>query len=255
MKKAGNRFKVSQKKPVTSKKITSNFIIKKKITVYDSDILKIKNNTTNDKKEQKNKKNQKLIVNEKINFDEKNEAEIIKFFKKNNEFSDKNIKKAEKNNKPPENSNADKRNSIKKSEFKNLTKRRLNRMANISIIYSWQLFNQNIDIEEIKEKYFELTIDQLKLLNFIQKNYSFLKKVISLQLKSNWSWERILPLIRSILLVGAAELFFIPKRIVFNESIEITKIFSVTSDNEFCFVNAVLQKIYNYYETKNLLRN
>ncbi|MXR12259.1 transcription antitermination protein NusB [Mycoplasma flocculare] len=218
-------------------------------------MLKIKNNTTNDKKEQKNKKNQKLIVNEKINFDEKNEAEIIKFFKKNNEFSDKNIKKAEKNNKPPENSNADKRNSIKKSEFKNLTKRRLNRMANISIIYSWQLFNQNIDIEEIKEKYFELTIDQLKLLNFIQKNYSFLKKVISLQLKSNWSWERILPLIRSILLVGAAELFFIPKRIVFNESIEITKIFSVTSDNEFCFVNAVLQKIYNYYETKNLLRN
>ncbi|AJC49967.1 transcription antitermination protein NusB [Mesomycoplasma flocculare] len=255
MKKAGNRFKVSQKKPVTSKKITSNFIIKKKITVYDSDILKIKNNTTNDKKEQKNKKNQKLIVNEKINFDEKNEAEIIKFFKKNNEFSDKNIKKAEKNNKPPENSNVDKRNSIKKSEFKNLTKRRLNRMANISIIYSWQLFNQNIDIEEIKEKYFELTIDQLKLLNFIQKNYSFLKKVISLQLKSNWSWERILPLIRSILLVGAAELFFIPKRIVFNESIEITKIFSVTGDNEFCFVNAVLQKIYNYYETKNLLRN
>ncbi|MXR13474.1 transcription antitermination protein NusB [Mycoplasma flocculare] len=218
-------------------------------------MLKIKNNTTNDKKEQKNKKNQKLIVNEKINFDEKNEAEIIKFFKKNNEFSDKNIKKAEKNNKPPENSNADKRNSIKKSEFKNLTKRRLNRMANISIIYSWQLFNQNIDIEEIKEKYFELTIDQLKLLNFIQKNYSFLKKVISLQLKSNWSWERILPLIRSILLVGAAELFFIPKRIVFNESIEITKIFSVTGDNEFCFVNAVLQKIYNYYETKNLLRN
>ncbi|MXR22882.1 transcription antitermination protein NusB [Mycoplasma flocculare] len=218
-------------------------------------MLKIKNNTTNDKKEQKNKKNQKLIVNEKINFDEKNEAEIIKFFKKNNEFSDKNIKKAEKNNKPPENSNVDKRNSIKKSEFKNLTKRRLNRMANISIIYSWQLFNQNIDIEEIKEKYFELTIDQLKLLNFIQKNYSFLKKVISLQLKSNWSWERILPLIRSILLVGAAELFFIPKRIVFNESIEITKIFSVTGDNEFCFVNAVLQKIYNYYETKNLLRN
>ncbi|WP_308704661.1 transcription antitermination protein NusB [Mesomycoplasma flocculare] len=255
MKKAGNRFKVSQKKPITSKKITSNFIIKKKITVYDSDILKIKNNTTNDKEEQKNKKNQKLIVNEKINFDEKNEAEIIKFFKKNNEFSDKNIKKAEKNNKPPENSNVDKRNSIKKSEFKNLTKRRLNRMANISIIYSWQLFNQNIDIEEIKEKYFELTIDQLKLLNFIQKNYSFLKKVISLQLKSNWSWERILPLIRSILLVGAAELFFIPKRIVFNESIEITKIFSVTGDNEFCFVNAVLQKIYNYYETKNLLRN
>lgn len=255
MKKAGNRFKVSQKKPVTSKKITSNFIIKKKITVYDSDILKIKNNTTNDEKEQKNKKNQKLIVNEKINFDEKNEAEIIKFFKKNNEFSDKNIKKAEKNNKPPENSNVDKRNSIKKSEFKNLTKRRLNRMANISIIYSWQLFNQNIDIEEIKKKYFELTIDQLKLLNFIQKNYSFLKKVISLQLKSNWSWERILPLIRSILLVGAAELFFIPKRIVFNESIEITKIFSVTGDNEFCFVNAVLQKIYNYYETKNLLRN
>ncbi|MXR56253.1 transcription antitermination protein NusB [Mycoplasma flocculare] len=218
-------------------------------------MLKIKNNTTNDKEEQKNKKNQKLIVNEKINFDEKNEAEIIKFFKKNNEFSDKNIKKAEKNNKPPENSNVDKRNSIKKSEFKNLTKRRLNRMANISIIYSWQLFNQNIDIEEIKEKYFELTIDQLKLLNFIQKNYSFLKKVISLQLKSNWSWERILPLIRSILLVGAAELFFIPKRIVFNESIEITKIFSVTGDNEFCFVNAVLQKIYNYYETKNLLRN
>ncbi|ASU14316.1 hypothetical protein CIB43_00420 [Mesomycoplasma hyopneumoniae] len=42
-------------------------------------------------------------------------------------------------------------------------------MGVISIIYIWQLFDKNIDIKEIKTKYFELTIDQLKLLSFIKK--------------------------------------------------------------------------------------
>ncbi|WNM13556.1 transcription antitermination protein NusB [Mesomycoplasma ovipneumoniae] len=139
-------------------------------------------------------------------------------------------------------------------EFQSLSKQRIKRMANISIIYGSQLFDQNIDIDEIKNKYFEVTFDQLKILTFVKKNYVFLKKVITLQLKSNWSWDRILPLIRSILLLGAAELFFQPRRIIFNEAIEITKIFSIEGGDEFSFVNAVLQKVYNYYENKNLLR-
>ncbi|MFU0909046.1 transcription antitermination protein NusB [Mesomycoplasma ovipneumoniae] len=139
-------------------------------------------------------------------------------------------------------------------EFQSLSKQRIKRMANISIIYGSQLFDQNIDIDEIKNKYFEVTFDQLKILTFVKKNYVFLKKVITLQLKSNWSWDRMLPLIRSILLLGAAELFFQPRRIIFNEAIEITKIFSIEGGDEFSFVNAVLQKVYNYYENKNLLR-
>ncbi|MCP9306602.1 transcription antitermination protein NusB [Mesomycoplasma ovipneumoniae] len=139
-------------------------------------------------------------------------------------------------------------------EFQSLSKQRIKRMANISIIYGSQLFDKNIDIDEIKNKYFEVTFDQLKILTFVKKNYVFLKKVITLQLKSNWSWDRILPLIRSILLLGAAELFFQPRRIIFNEAIEITKIFSIEGGDEFSFVNAVLQKVYNYYENKNLLR-
>lgn len=187
--------------------------------------------------------------------EKKPEAETIKFFKKPNKYARRNTLNYKKNDESQKNIDLSDPDGEKEVEYQSLTKQRIRRMANVSIIYSWQLFDENIDIDEVKEKYFELSIEQLKLLNFIQKNYTFLKKIISLQLKSNWSWERILPLIRSILLVGAAELFFIPPRIVFNEAIEITKIFSVAGDNEFCFVNAVLQKIYDYYETKNLLRN
>ncbi|MDW2906017.1 transcription antitermination protein NusB [Mesomycoplasma ovipneumoniae] len=155
-------------------------------------------------------------------------------------------------NKHVKNSEDDEENSC--LEFQSLSKQRIKRMANISIIYGSQLFDKNIDIDEIKNKYFEVTFDQLKILTFVKKNYVFLKKVITLQLKSNWSWDRILPLIRSILLLGAAELFFQPRRIIFNEAIEITKIFSIEGGDEFSFVNAVLQKVYNYYENKNLLR-
>ncbi|MDW2835971.1 transcription antitermination protein NusB, partial [Mesomycoplasma ovipneumoniae] len=45
-------------------------------------------------------------------------------------------------------------------EFQSLSKQRIKRMANISIIYGSQLFDKNIDIDEIKNKYFEVTFDQ-----------------------------------------------------------------------------------------------
>lgn len=236
-----NKVKNSEKIVNLSKKLKVNFNVEKNL----------KNNVSNFKEKKLKSKNKKNISQ----------------IRKENEISVKTEKKTKilaKNNQKPKNAieKLDNENfkakaieNNKKIEFRNLTKRRLGRMGVISVIYIWQLFDKNIDIKEIKTKYFELTIDQLKLLNFIKKNYSFLRKVINLQLKSNWNWERILPLIRSILLVGAAELFFVPSRIVFNEAVEITKIFSIAGDNEFCFVNAVLQKIYNYYEIKNLFRN
>ncbi|AGQ50793.1 hypothetical protein [Mesomycoplasma hyopneumoniae] len=127
----------------------------------------------------------KNLKNDVSNFKEKKlknkNKKNISQVRKENEISVKTEKKTKilaKNNQKPKNAieKLDNENfkakaieNNKKIEFRNLTKRRLGRMGVISIIYIWQLFDKNIDIKEIKTKYFELTIDQLKLLNFIKK--------------------------------------------------------------------------------------
>ncbi|MBG0730935.1 transcription antitermination protein NusB [Mycoplasma sp. 'Moose RK'] len=200
-------------------------------------------------------KNTEFSANLYTNFQKKNNSENENYEKKN-EFNSHFSKNANKNCGCETKIYFDEFTSeTKKNEMRNLSRQRTKRMMNISLVYSWELFDKNIDIDVIKARYFDLTQDQVKLLSFIQRNYTFLKKVIVLQLRSNWSWERIFPLIRSILIVGAAELFFIAPKIVFNESIEITKIFCAKNDTDYSFVNAVLQKIYDYYEIKNILRS
>ncbi|WP_434337364.1 hypothetical protein V2P72_00835 [Mesomycoplasma hyopneumoniae] len=150
-----NKVKNSEKIVNLSKKLKVNFNVEKNL----------KNNVSNFKEKKLKSKNKKNISQ----------------VRKENEISVKTEKKTKilaKNNQKPKNAieKLDNENfkakaieNNKKIEFRNLTKRRLGRMGVISVIYIWQLFDKNIDIKEIKTKYFELTIDQLKLLNFIKK--------------------------------------------------------------------------------------
>ncbi|MXR09104.1 transcription antitermination protein NusB, partial [Mycoplasma hyorhinis] len=71
-------------------------------------------------------------------------------------------------------------------------------------------------------------------------------------LGSNWSWNRILPLVRAILLLGSFELLVNDNKVVINEMVQMIKDYTLESDKEYKFVNAVLDKINQFYEQENL---
>lgn len=121
---------------------------------------------------------------------------------------------------------------------------RIQRTDVIGLIYSFEVMDERIDTNQLFLQYPELDEKMLQMLGFIAKNYNFFKKNIEQQLNLMWNWERILPLLRSILLFGCAEIFFLAHQIVINEMIEITKLFTLETDNDHKFVNAILQKIY-----------
>ncbi|WGI36277.1 transcription antitermination factor NusB [Mesomycoplasma lagogenitalium] len=118
----------------------------------------------------------------------------------------------------------------------------------ISILYQYELFNEIINSKEVFEKH-ELSSQQLKTIEFIEKYYIFLKKVICLFLKKDWNEN--LPLIRAILLLGSFELLYIDKKIVINEFVEITKDYTMEKDVDYKLVNAILEKVDKEYEKNN----
>ncbi|MGL5205097.1 MAG: transcription antitermination factor NusB [Metamycoplasmataceae bacterium] len=137
----------------------------------------------------------------------------------------------------------------KKSTY---TKRRVKRMKNVEIIYSYELFNEAINVDRI---FSEENIDnnQLKIITAIQKNYDSFVRTAKLFLDDDWTWVRIPPLTRAIILCASAELWIIDKKIIINEYIEITKDF--IPDETYKFINKILDKIESVYEQIRINKN
>lgn len=131
------------------------------------------------------------------------------------------------------------------------SKRRIHRMEIISLLYSYELFDNKINTNEIFKNY-DLTKEQIKILEAIEKKYEIFQKLIINFLGSNWSWNRILPLVRAILLLGSFELLVNDNKVVINEMVQMIKDYTLESDKEYKFVNAVLDKINQFYEQENL---
>ncbi|WP_434325550.1 transcription antitermination protein NusB [Mesomycoplasma hyorhinis] len=124
-------------------------------------------------------------------------------------------------------------------------------MEIISLLYSCELFDNKINTNEIFKNY-DLTKEQIKILEAIEKKYEIFQKLIINFLGSNWSWNRILPLVRAILLLGSFELLVNDNKVVINEMVQMIKDYTLESDKEYKFVNAVLDKINQFYEQENL---
>ncbi|AFX74270.1 transcription antitermination protein NusB [Mesomycoplasma hyorhinis] len=124
-------------------------------------------------------------------------------------------------------------------------------MEIISLLYSYELFDNKINTNEIFKNY-DLTKEQIKILEAIEKKYEIFQKLIINFLGSNWSWNRILPLVRAILLLGSFELLVNDNKVVINEMVQMIKDYTLESDKEYKFVNAVLDKINQFYEQENL---
>ena len=121
------------------------------------------------------------------------------------------------------------------------------RMNVINVIYVSELTNERLTKESIRED-FDLSEIELKSLDWIITKYDGLKKLITTFTKDSWTWTRMAPLERAMLLFGAFELSFRDKKIVINELVILSK--GYISGESYKFINAILDKVANYYETK-----
>ena len=88
---------------------------------------------------------------------------------------------------------------------------------------------------------------EIKKIDKIAEKYEQFKKLIQKYLKGTWSWERIAPLERAILIYGAFELMFKDKGTVTNGLVILTK--GYIPGDSFKFINAILDKMGDYYES------
>ncbi len=144
--------------------------------------------------------------------------------------------------------------------------RRYMRMMMVIVIYSYELFNEKINEKEIFEKdimndLFDYNVlnhknresifkEQMKRFINIEKNYDVFKRMINKYIRSDWTWSRIDPLTRAILLCASSELWNIDLGIVSNEYVSIAKEF-IPDDKSYKFINKIIDNIgKEYYEFK-----
>lgn len=86
---------------------------------------------------------------------------------------------------------------------------------------------------------------QIKVIESISTNYESFKKLVQKFIKGTWTWERLAPLERAILIFGAFELNIADRALVINELVTIAQGF--IPGESYKFINAILDKIGDYY--------
>ena len=130
-------------------------------------------------------------------------------------------------------SNEDKKNLFLISSFNK-------RVKIITYIYQFELFDEKVNVNEIFNNN-DLNNFEVQTLTIIQNKYVLFKNLIIKALNNAWIWERLQPLIRAILLYGLYELFINEPKVVINEMVNITKIYTI--GDEYKLVNKVLDTL------------
>lgn len=136
---------------------------------------------------------------------------------------------------------------IKKSTFEKEVGTKINV---INLLYKYELFNTPIDLKEVFESG-DLDKREYMIVEWISKNYNKLKNLIKKYIVDTWTWERLSPLERSILLFGATELALSKKEkpLIISNLIDITKI--IHPNDSYKYINKILDKIKEEYEKRN----
>ena len=114
------------------------------------------------------------------------------------------------------------------------------RVKIITYIYQFELFDEKVNVNEIFSNN-DLNNFEVQTLTLIQNKYVLFKNLIIKALNNAWIWERLQPLIRAILLYGLYELFINEPKVVINEMVNITKIYTI--GDEYKLVNKVLDTL------------
>ena len=121
------------------------------------------------------------------------------------------------------------------------------RMKMINYIYQFELFDTKINVNELFENN-DLNEFEHQNLLLIQNKYDLFKNIIINCLNNNWEWERLNPLIRAILIFGSYELLITDAKVVINEMINITKIY--TTGDEYKLINKILDSVSKIIKNK-----
>lgn len=156
------------------------------------------------------------------------------------------------------------------SGIENYSIRRLMRTMVVMVVYEYELLSENIVANKIFQDdkfndlfdYKKIRIknknqflnEQLQIILTIEKNYDTFKKMIIKHIRNDWSWSRLDPLIRSMLLCASVELWKLDIGIVTNEYVEIAKDF-IPDNESYKFINIIIEKIGREYHEFKQKRN
>ncbi|TPR54353.1 transcription antitermination factor NusB [Metamycoplasma neophronis] len=131
-------------------------------------------------------------------------------------------------------------------KIKFLLKKYHNRVRIINFIYQSELFNAPLSTKEIFADN-DLENWEVNVLNLIEQKYDLLVNIAKKFIDPDWEWNRINPLTRAIIIYGEYELLVNDPKVVINEMVNISKIFS--PNNDYKFINKVLdlasKKVFN----------
>ncbi len=115
----------------------------------------------------------------------------------------------------------------------------------INYIYTFELYNKPLDAsgDLNSEKLNEV---QIKQIESISKNYTKFKALIEKFIVDGWSWTRLAPLERAILIYGAFELSYIDRALVINEMVILTQ--GYVPGDSYKFINSILEKVGDHFD-------
>ncbi|AZZ65470.1 transcription antitermination protein NusB [Metamycoplasma phocicerebrale] len=112
----------------------------------------------------------------------------------------------------------------------------------INYIYQFELFDRELNSEEIiNNELNDINNKEIQTLKIIESKYLIISNIAKNYISKDWEWKRISPLTRAILIFGIYEMTYNEPKIVINEMINISKIFSPNEDYK--FINKILDLV------------
>ena len=150
------------------------------------------------------------------------------------------------------------------------TIRRQMRMILVMFVYKFEINNEKVSTKQIfEENDLELFFDykflfknqaqkiyqeQMQIFQFIENHYDKIQLIIKQFIREDWTWSRINPLIRSLLICACVELRKLDLGIVTNEYVEMAKDFLPDTD-DYKFINIVIESIEKFYYEKKIKKS
>lgn len=119
------------------------------------------------------------------------------------------------------------------------------RLKIISYLYFFELMEIPLEAKKAFEEDL-LSSSEIKIIENISANYNKYKQLVSRFIVKTWSFERLNPLERAILIWGAFELSINEKNQTIYEIVGLTK--DLIPDDSYKFVNKILDEIGGVYE-------
>ncbi|WKX02209.1 transcription antitermination factor NusB [Candidatus Mycoplasma mahonii] len=120
-----------------------------------------------------------------------------------------------------------------------------NRAKIVNYIYQFEVLDEKLSSDQAFTSG-DFTEQDLKKIDAISNKYESFKSLVNKFIVQGWSWSRLAPLERAILLYGAFELSYIDRALVINEMVILAQ--GYIPDESYKYINKILERIGNYFD-------